>query len=350
MKKVIKYCFISFIFLFILISFLHIASRIFIPKWLENEDNMYTWIKKGFYEEKRNSLDLLFVGNSDVYRGISPMVLWDEYGIPSYAYSGPGQRVWTGYYMMKEALEYQNPKVIVFDVDAAFSESHSGKSNYRKVFDNMKPNQVKWEAINDNVFEFSWSEKFSFYFPIFRYHSRYSDLTKKDFTYAFSNYHFAYKGLDMTAKIKPYTKGFDYMQEKGEVEQLSEKVKTYLDKIVLLCKEKDIPLILIELPSAASWSLAKSKAISLYALENGLTFIDLNLNPEETGLDWMTDSSDGGDHLNVQGAEKITKYLGNYLTSQFDFIDRRSDENYQIWHEDSKKYNQDKMERIQANK
>lgn len=346
MKKIVKCFLIIFIFILILLTSLHIASRIFIPKWLENEDNMYTWIKKGFYEEKNNSLDLLFVGNSDVYRGVSPMVLWDEYGIPSYAYGGPGQRVWTGYYMMKEALEYQHPKVVIFDVDAAFSNDHSAKSNYRKVFDNMSPNKVKWEAINDKVFEFSWSEKLSFYFPIFRYHSRYSSLTKADFEYAFSNYHFAYKGLDMTAKIKPYKKGFEYMKEKGETIQLPNKVKNYLDKIVTLCKEKDIPLVLMELPSAVSWSLAKSNAISLYAKENNLEFIDFNLNPEETEFDWLIDSSDGGDHLNVQGAEKITKFLGTYLTERFDFIDRRNDENYKMWHEDSEKYNKDKEERI----
>lgn len=348
MKKVLKVIGGIFLFCSLMIIMLHITSRIFIPKWLDNNDNMYTWIRKGFYEEEKDSLDLLFIGNSDVYRGVTPMELWDEYGIASYAYTAPGERLWTGYYLLKEALEYQNPKVIIMDVDNVFTVSHSSSGNYRKVFDNMKNNSIKWEALNDPIYEFSLGNKLSYYFPIFIYHNRYAELTKDDFKYAFYDYHFAYKGLDMIGKQVPYEKGFDYMDEKAETKEIPDKTKVYLDKMVKLCKDNNIELVLMELPSASSWNMAKHNAISEYANNNDLPFIDFNLNQDETSFDWMTDTSDGGDHLNIYGAQKITKYLGNYLDKNYDLPDRRNDDKYKIWHEDSKKYHED-LEKLERN-
>lgn len=343
MKK-IKIIIYSLLFIFIIILGLQISSKIFIPKWLDNKDNMHTWISKGFYEEEKNSLDLLFIGNSDVYRGISPIVLWDDYGIASYAYTSAGQRVWTAYYMLKEALLYQKPKVVVFGVDAVFSDNDSSKANYHKAFDNMKNNSVKFEAINDVVYNFTLEEKISFYLPIIKYHSRYNELSKNDFKYAFYNYHFAYKGLDMTTKIKPYKNGYDYMDKVEEI-KISDKVKKYLDGIVKLCNDNNIELVFTELPSADSWNLSKSEAINNYAKENNIKFIDLNKEKID-GFDWMNDTSDGGDHLNVFGAEKVTKYLGEYLTSNYQFINHKNEANYKQWNLDSKKYHEDKDARI----
>lgn len=335
----LKIIFYLLLFLILTILGLHISSRIFIPKWLDNSDNMYTWIKKGFYEEPKNSLELLFIGNSDLYRGISPIVLYDNYGIASYSYTAPGQRVWTGYYMLKESLLYQKPKVVVFGVDAVFSNNDSSNSNYRKVFDNMKANSVKYEAINDDVYNFTLSEKISYYFPIFRYHARYKELTKEDLKYAFYDYHFAYKGLDLITEIKPYKNNYDYMKNNKEIE-ISDKVKKYLDKIVDLCKENNIELLFVELPSADSWNLNKSKAVSNYAKEKNIEFIDLNLG-QIKDFDWKHDTSDKGDHLNVYGATKVTNYLGEYLTSNYQFTNYKNDDKYKQWILDSRTYHQD---------
>ena len=70
-------------------------SNIVIPKWVTPADNRMSYIMQGFYKEPKNSLDVIFMGNSDVYRGISPITLWDEYGIASYNYVSSGQRMWT---------------------------------------------------------------------------------------------------------------------------------------------------------------------------------------------------------------------------------------------------------------
>ena len=103
----------------------------------------------------------------------------------------------------------------------------------------------------------------------------------------------------------------------------------------------NIELILVEMPSADSWSLAKSNTMSEYADSKGVTFIDLNLHLDEMDFDWTKSTPDGGDHLNIYGAEKTTEFIGKYLNDNYNLPDRRNDEDYSIWYEDSEIFHRD---------
>ena len=39
---------------------------------------------KGFYQEKRNSLDVVMIGPSELYADYSPPLAWNEFGYTSY--------------------------------------------------------------------------------------------------------------------------------------------------------------------------------------------------------------------------------------------------------------------------
>ena len=115
---------------------------------------------------------------------------------------------------------------------------------------------------------------------------------------------------------------------------------------------ENIELLLIEIPSAESWSNNKSNETKAFADEHDLKFIDLNLNGDEFDFDWREDTKDKGDHLNVYGATKVSKYLGNYIKQNYDIPDRRNDESYRDWYTDSETYHKDikKMEELIKNK
>ena len=332
---------ISAIILIVLIILILLAiSPIFVPKWILEGDNYITNIVRGFYAEKNNSLDVIFMGNSDLYRGLSPVILWDEYGIASYSYTSPGQRAWTAYYVLLDALRSQKPKVILFNMDEIQSTNQSTESCYRKAFDNMQLSSVKLKALINPVYKISVSDRLSYIFPILRYHSRISNLTSDDFKYAYGYNEYENKGLDLIAKVKPYNGGSSYMEDKGETYEFPDKTKKYIDKIVSTCKKEGIELILIDIPSADSWSYAKSQAVSKYAQENNLKFIDCNLHLDEIGIDWTHDTADSGDHLNIYGAEKVSKYIGKYLNTNCTLPDRRKDSAYSSWFSASNKYHQ----------
>ena len=71
-----------------------------------------------------------------------------------------------------------------------------------------------------------------------------------------------------------------------------------------------------------------------------MKFIDYNLkeNIDRINLDNKEDYADGGYHLNVYGAEKITNDLGKILTREYNCINHKEDEKYAYWNETSSKY------------
>ena len=104
---------ISFILIGIIIFIL--LSAIIVPHWTRNDGT--TVVIKSFYNEPKDTIDAVFIGNSSVYKGISPMEIWKKYGITSYDFASPDQKIWLSYYFIKECFNYQKPKVIVLSVD-----------------------------------------------------------------------------------------------------------------------------------------------------------------------------------------------------------------------------------------
>ena len=66
-----------------------------------------------------------------------------------------------------------------------------------------------------------------------------------------------------------------------------------------------------------------------FAEENDLTYINFLKAQDEIGLDWSKDTYDGGLHLNLAGAEKLSQYFGEILSEDMGVPDRRNEENLQ---------------------
>ena len=64
---------------------------------------------------------------------------------------------------------------------------------------------------------------------------------------------------------------------------------------------------------------------------------------QEIGIDYETDTYDGGLHMNLSGAEKITRYLGDALQQNIELEDRRDDQKLAAaWNEKRERYDWDK--------
>ena len=53
-----------------------------------------------------------------MFESFVPAILWEEYGISSYVRGGAQQLVWHSYYMLEDALRYETPRAVVFNVYA----------------------------------------------------------------------------------------------------------------------------------------------------------------------------------------------------------------------------------------
>ena len=178
----------AIIFILILIYILLALEKVFVPA------SKHSTIISEFYNEPKNTLDVIFIGESGIYKGISPMKIWEGYKITSYAYGSPTAKLYNNYYCIKEVLKYQKPKVIVLNTDQLFHNEKFKEGHKRLLYDAMKLNKNKVEAIIDPVQNNSRSEQISFVFPILRYHSRWNELKDEDFSKDKGKYDNIFKG------------------------------------------------------------------------------------------------------------------------------------------------------------
>lgn len=354
--KIINKALKFIIFLIFGILIFQVLTYIFVPKWTDQEDPATGRIR-GYYKEDTNTIDVLAIGASSVGKGYSPIEVWNKYGITSYNLGTSNQTMSFAYYLIKEAINYQSIKVVVLDMDTIFSETNAPEGEYRKLFDNMKLGKVKIEAINDKNLKIEDKDKLSYVFPLLRFHTRFQDIKNIDFKYLLNdeNENLSYKGMAITVGVKPYIDNERYMEEKNdEGPVISDENLYYTNEIIKLCKDENIKLIFMTIPSATSgpigkqvldWSLNKNRQVEELANKNEIEFIDFNLPgiQKEIGFDWLKDSSDCGNHLNVYGAEKVSNYIGKILSEEYNVPDHRNDKEISNnWNEIAKKYQERK--------
>ena len=93
-------------------------------------------------------------------------------------------------------------------------------------------------------------------------------------------------------------------------------------------RRKGIELILVKAPTnfwRYHWYDEWDGQITDYAETHGLAYYNLIPKSAEMGLDMSTDTYDGGAHLNVYGAEKLTRYFGEILRDTHAIPDRRGE-------------------------
>ncbi len=305
-----------------------LLQELLMPKYMTSihEGNMI----EEYYDEVKNH-DVIFIGDCEVFSNVSPITLWEKYGITSYIRGSAQQLLWHSYYLLEDTLTYEKPKVVVFNVLAMKYNEPQKEAYNRLTLDGMKLSKAKLEAINASMME---DEAFiSYLFPILRYHSRWNELTGEDFKYFFDKDTLSHNGYLMRIDVKPVTvvpkgkKLADY--------QFGDNSYDYLDRITNLCKENNIELVLIKSPSVYPyWYEEWDEQMVQYAKDNDLTYINFLKAAEDIGIDYNTDTYDGGLHLNLEGAEKFTDYFGRILSDTYALPDHSKDiEIQKIWDE-----------------
>ena len=325
--RIITFTIIGIILFFIL-------SNILVPK------TEYTTIIKGFYEEPKDTLDILFIGDSSIYRGISPMQLWKEYGYTGYDFSSPAQKVWDEYYCLKEVLQYQSPKLLVINVENLFDPEPMKNGYQRHLYDNMKFGKNKIDAIRDPQSMISTSRQLSFIVPLLRFHDRWKELTDEDFEGAFGKIYQSndvFKGCWLGKNIKAYEQS-GAKPRKHKNNSIAQNTGKYLDKIKTVCDNNNIELMLIFPPSPRKWGNERHDNVQKWADINNVKFLDVNKHMDELAIDWKKDTYDGGDHLNQWGTQKLTALIGKFINSNYTLPNHKDDENYQSWNEELVRY------------
>ena len=326
---------ISFVILILVITLLaFLLQKLLMPKYM-------TQIVEGaliaeYYNEKNKDHDVLFIGDCEVYENFSPITLWEEYGITSYIRGSAQQLIWHSYYLLEDTLKYEKPDVVVFSVLSMMYDTPQKEAYNRMSIDGIPLSTTKINLAKASMLP--EEDLITYIIPLLRYHSRWNELSEEDFEYWFKKDQIAHNGYLMRVDVKPAAT-FPKPRKLADY-KFGEICYEYLDKMVKLCKDNDIELVLLKAPSLyPHWYEEWDAQMVDYAQQNDLKYINTLDHLDDMGLDFNTDTYDAGLHLNLSGAEKASVFLGNILKTEFNLTDKRQDENLKaLWKEKADAY------------
>lgn len=284
------------------------------------------------------SYDVILAGPSHIEYALQPAQLYGEYGIVSCNTATPAQSIPTTYYVIKEMIARHKPKLVVLDLFCLFcKDNYFAPSRLHQALDNFPLSPNKAEA----VFDLTEKSRAEFFINYLLYHSRWKTLTEADYT-ALSSYNETYR---LAAGTWPYPEPYAPVpsSEKAEIPAIPLR---YLQKIVDLCKEKEVGLLLTVVPYRADIDNNDVSAVlqqemfnmaEKYAEAWGVPYINGLHHLKEIGFDFTKDMIEYS-HVNASGAEKVTAWYGAYMKEHFDLPDRRCEKKYAAWDEDYEEY------------
>ena len=321
-----------------LILVLFLLQKLLMPKNMSDivEGNLV----EEYYQETTDH-EVIFVGDCEVYENFSPIEIYRDYGITSYIRGSAQQLAWQSYYLLEDTLRYETPKVVVFNVLALKYNEPQSEAYNRMSIDGMKWSKAKIGAIQSSMTE--KENMLDYIFPILRYHSRWSELSAEDFKYMFHKDKLFHNGYYMRVDVRP-AEGFPEPDILADY-TLGSNAMGYLDKMRRLCEENGIEFVLVKSPSLYPyWYEEWDQQIVDYAEKYGLDYFNYEKLADEIGIDYSTDTYDAGLHLKLSGAEKLSKYFGEYLTETYDLTDYREDPEYQQVYEEKIQFYEDMKE------
>lgn len=294
------------------------VTQVLQDKRVEGEYNPTTKVR-GFYAEKKNTLDFVFLGSSQLYADIAPAVLFRDYGMTAYDFAANEQPLWISYYYMKEALRRQKPKAILLDVFTVYGADYEEEGVNHINLDDLPFSLNKLNAIKDSV---PRELRYSYYFTIAKYHTTWEGLDEKKFRATFSY------GKDPMKGYSPFCVAGNYGESakesvvsETECAQIPERAKEWLYRMIELSKKEGVDLILIKTPNGNAERQKLYNSVEVIAQKEKIPFINMNT------------VFDGEAHLNVLQAEKVTEYIGAYLAEHYDITDKRKNSAYADWEE-----------------
>lgn len=292
-------------------------------------------MRKDSYEEcvpffnNEQTFDVLFFGSSHVKFGISPLLLYQNYGITSYNLAILGNYIPSNYYRINEILNFlkQNkrpfPKVIVMDV---FAAEESSIYRLHEGWDAFPLSANKMEMVNALAGE---KERAEMLFPFSLYHSRWNELVKDDFQTNINHFY----GMDVAEYVISYPK--EIINDPLDQVEADAKTIKYLNQTKEICDAADIKLILIHIPYSGNPEPQRvANGICQYAEEKGIPYVNyMNM---DLGIDYEIDFCDPA-HLNQTGMRIMTNELGRLL-SDAGMEDHRGEEQVGQWEQAYEEY------------
>ncbi len=285
----------------------------------------------GFYSEKRNSLDILYLGGSACYMSWSPYEAWQDNAYTSYALGVSSMVSFCYEPLISEALTYQTPQLLIIDVrpfvytyqnpSSAVTSAITFNSSLLPLSVNRLPVAVRsYGLYKQTVADGAWSgsdETFmSLLLDISRFHSMWQKLDESYFPPGADSLQYNYsKGFHGVADANSVV-----LRDNSAVTAVRETNASALSDLLSLLDyldRKGTDALFVVAPSAETAAQKEEYNYLASVVESrGYGFLDANDHISEMALNGDADFWNE-DHLNIFGAEKYTAFLSDYISRRY---------------------------------
>lgn len=165
-----------------------------------------------------------------------------------------------------------------------------------------------------------WKERINYYFDIVSYHESWQDFSYDNLSYIFNNRVHENKGWRNISKIKQIQMPQILSVTEENKMPISDESEKALISLLEKCKKENKQVLFLSTPWKIDEETQKKNNYMAELIQNaGFQFLDCNQYIEEIGLDPKTDFRDKK-HVNMLGAEKVTRFIGNYIEEEYELL------------------------------
>ena len=285
----------------------------------------YSNTSKDMFYNENIDYDVIFVGDSTVFFGLSPLYLFEQYGLSSYNLSVPGCQYDELFAITQDAINNKKTKLFVVEYKALLVPGKNRVFSIGNISSIKNPiSRFQSYYKDDDNFTKSLQDTNLYYI----FHDRWKQINEYDF---YTNGYL--RGYSSSAVAKKQQLG-----SSSTSFQLTDIQKKQIDEYIALLRKNSIKLILIAMPTTYKASYFSNLAIN--ATKDYVSSYDVELiNLQDFNLLNINTDFQSGSHLTFQGGKKLMNRQDfiPYIMEKYNLQDHRNDKKYVQWHKDYEK-------------
>ena len=280
---------------------------------------------RAFYQEPRDSLDVVFLGASEVSTDVSSAYAYELSGLTSYQFGIDSNLPSVYLSQLQDILSRQKPQLIVVEVNGFLIGPGNDlyeEAMLRTYLDPTPLTRHKWETLSRLHLQ---GDYYTYIMPFFNSHAQW-EHPRALFTNILSLQEIRARGYSL---FKGYLTKPERMAADGpsllpsaeeKLPLSSDEVCRLLQEFTCYCADNDLPVVFARFPhhlSEKREANAYRRFLSLkeQLAEEGFHVLDLQELQDEIGL--QDEDYYNASHLNLYGQEKLTAYLIDLFREEY---------------------------------
>lgn len=279
----------------------------------------------GFYAEPKNTLDVVFLGASDVFTGFSSAYAYDLYGFTSYPYALDASPSILHESQLREVLKHQEPKWIVVEINGFLYDDpqlQTDSGSLRRYLNNIP---FSWNRVKTTLEVVPAEDWYIYFFPLAKRHSNWKNALDQGGNvmdlFAIRLTGSRLKG-NVTSINTYEAPAMRDIAADHSIAPLEPMANAHLISFLEYCRENQLENVLfVRFPHIVSTEgsyerFQRCNEAERIVEEYGYDFVNMEREYEGIGLDFSKDFYNE-DHLTVSGQKKLTEYFGRILTEEY---------------------------------